>query len=137
MLSIYAMLHHALTNTTLDAPLRVLVDVIMARVESRAMLNRFLEALQLHARVEYSIQSSHSGTAQCGYVDYHCTHAGRPHWEARPGKLKEGSPLRDQASKKSGCESRVLVHVPKSRWHEFDWQSGKCPCVLLYLFCLT
>lgn len=112
----------------------------MARVESRPQLDRFLEELQLHARVEYSIQDSHSGTAQCGYVDYHCTHAGRPKWEARPSIARQDA-QRDRPSKKTGCESKVLVHVPKSLWHEFDWQSGMSPLVIagqvLCVGCLT
>jgi hypothetical protein len=95
----------------------------MAKVESKAQLDQFVQALQLHTRTAYSIQSSKAGKSQCGFVDYQCIYSGCPGWAARTGGAK-AAVKRERASRKMGCASKITVHVPKARWPEFKWGAG-------------
>lgn len=96
----------------------------MAMVESKAQLDRFMQALKLHTRSEYVVRDSHAGSAQCGYVKYQCTHGGKPQWEERPG-VPRADVKRERSSRKTSCESKVLVHVPKTYWSDFNWAVGE------------
>jgi hypothetical protein len=98
-------------------------DVIMARVESKAQLDQFVHAFELHTRTAYSIQSSKPGSAECGFVDYHCIYAGCAQWKAKPDRPRKET-QKERSSRKTGCSSRMMVHVPKSRWPEFNWTVG-------------